>query len=89
MPIKCREVPVSYTHLIAMNRPMPPLIAFLMGSGIAFTIASLPPVAVRRIKIKPEIKTAAKPACQEYPYVPQIVNAKNAFKPIPGACANG
>ena len=35
------------------------------------------------------MNTAVKANCQEYPITPQMVNAKKAFKPIPGACAIG
>ena len=75
--------------MYAINKPMPPLIAFFRESGIALTIFVRSPVMVMMIKIIPDTNTAAKPACQEYPNVPQMVKAKNAFNPIPGAWANG
>ena len=42
-----------------------------------------------KMKIKPSTNTASKAICQEYPILPQTVNAMYAFSPIPGARANG
>ena len=55
---------VFFRATMAINRPIPPLIAFFRGRGMALTMASRAPVAVRMINSTPEINTAARPACQ-------------------------
>ena len=58
--------------------------------GTERTIISLAPTMVRMRNSTPEQSTMSNAFAYEYPRTgPQIVNTKNAFNPIPGACANG
>ena len=69
----------------AMKRPIPPPMAYRKLSGIAFTMASRTLVSVSKINMRPSISTAVSANCHVYPIIPQMVNTKKAFKPIPGA----
>ena len=66
-------IPAFLKPIKAIKRPIPPLIAFFKDMGMAFTIAVRKPVTVIRIKMIPDRNTAARPACQEKPIVPQMV----------------
>ena len=78
-------IPAFLKPIKAIKNPIPAPIANFIFLGIEFIIAFLIPVTEIIKKIIPEIKTAAKASCQEYPKVKQAVYVKKAFTPIPGA----
>ena len=87
--VGCTTMPAPSNPINAINKPIPTEIAFFIFAGIESTIASLTLNIVNNINIKPSSKTAVKANWYEYPIPKTTVNAKNAFNPIPGACANG
>src|SRR5690625_756110 len=67
------------------KRPIPDAMAERNDLGMPAIIQLRAPVAVNKIKIIPDIKTAPNACCQVKPNAPTTVKAKKAFKPIPGA----
>ena len=63
--------------------------ACLSESGIAFRIQERTFVRVRMMNNRPSRNTAVRANCQEWPIVRHTVNTKKAFRPMPGARANG
>ena len=60
-------MPALTRPIRAMNIPMPAPMAFFRSIGIALTRAVLAPVTVRRIKMRPAIKTADSAAPADRP----------------------
>ena len=73
----------------AINIPIPTLTAFFMFAGMALKIASRTLTADKIIKMIPSTNTSANATCQLYPFCAQMVKAKYAFSPIPGARTKG
>ena len=82
-------IPAFCRPMKAMNRPIPAPMACLSESGIAFRIQERTFVSVRMMNRRPSRNTAVRANCQECPIVRQTVNTKKAFRPMPGARANG
>ena len=81
--------PPFFSPMNAMNSPMPQPIAVLRLAGIASTIrCRTPPIDSPR-KSTPSQNTRPSAACHGNPPLRHIVNAKNAFRPMPGASASG
>ncbi len=57
--------------------------------GMLFRTASRTLKSVNTAKITPSRNTAVRANCQECPIPMTTVYAKNAFRPMPGASANG
>ena len=71
----------------AINNPIPALIAAFRDIGILLISKVLKLVALRMINKIPSKNTNANAPCQ--PTTDATENAKNAFKPMPGASAKG
>ncbi len=82
-------IPAFWSPMKAMKRPIPAPIAFLSVPGMASRRRVLILVTVMMMNRIPSMKTAVRANCQLYPIVRHTVKTKNAFRPIPGARANG
>lgn len=82
-------MPPLVNPITAIKSPTPALRAAFKDGGIALIMILLIFVRVTRRAMQPEIKTTPRATCQVRPMVPQSVNAKKAFNPIPGARAKG
>lgn len=63
--------PQFFMPMKAMKAPMPAAVASLRSSGTESMMSCRMRVTVRRKKTTPEMKTAARPACQVKPIGPQ------------------
>ena len=73
----------------ARNIPIPAVTANLSAFGMARTTACRTPITESSTNSTPEMNTAPSAVCQGIFCPSTTVYAKYAFKPIPGACANG
>ena len=73
----------------AIKIPIPAVTPYFIFSGIEFTTASLTLNNVKNINIIPSTNTAVSAVSHGIPPFKTTVYAKNAFKPIPDARANG
>ena len=89
-----RTHPISLRPIIARNMPIPAPVAIFRSVGMALIIAVLQPTCGRdRMRNRtPSTSTAASAICQLTAVANHgaaTVNAKYAFRPIPGANAKG
>ena len=68
---------------------MPAVTANFSAFGIARTTACRTPSTENTTNSAPETNTAPSAVCHGIFWPSTTVNAKYAFSPIPGACANG
>ena len=84
-----KTIALFFRPINVKKHPVPPLIAHFKCAGIACMIAPLTPVNARIKNKIPAINTAASPALQLYPSLPQMVVTNNAVTPRLGASAIG
>ena len=80
---------ISSSPMMVRNSPMPVPTANFTGLGNSSMMYRRAPPTVSRMKMMPSTTTAARAVSHGMPNAPTTVNAKKAFRPSPGAWANG
>ena len=82
-------IPAFWRPISAMKSPIPPAQPAVKTGGTAARSFSLTPPSERRRKTTPATSTAERATSQGAPRALQMLKAKKALRPIPGANATG